>query len=162
MIKIDSCSLIYSIKLDILDKIQRVYEEIIISPTVKTEVIDQGKIKQKPDAFIAENLLNQKKVKVHSPKSLVKNFNLGLGEIEIFSLAIDENCPCLIDDIRAQKLGITLGINLKSIPIILLELFKKDIISKDEYLNYIERYGRIVNSSQVEIWFYKKVGELIP
>ena len=113
MIKINGSSLIYSIKLNLINEIKELYKEIIISPTVKREVIDQGKKKGKPDALVAENYLHQNKIKIHTPSNILKDLNLGKGETEIISLAIEEKSPCMIDDIKAQKIGIKLNINLK-------------------------------------------------
>ena len=86
---------------------------------------------------------------------------MGLGETEIISLAVEENIPCLIDDIKAQRIGMRLNLDFKSTPVILIELLKSNYFSLKTFEKYIEDYGRIANLSQTELWFYKKVGELI-
>jgi len=161
VIKVDSSSLIYAIKLNLIEYIKNLYNEIIISPIVKKEVIDNVKDKGYSDAIIAEQFLEQGIIKIHHSKTIIKNLNLGTGEIEIISLAKEEDCPCILDDIKAQKIGIKLNVNLKSIILILLELLKKKIIALKQYNQLLEKYARIVNLSQIELWLYKKLGDLI-
>ena len=147
--------------MNLIDNLRKFYSELVISPAIKKEVIDQGKIKGYSDALIAEQNLERGIIKIHTPKSLLTNLNLGMGEIEILSLAIEENSPCLIDDINAQMIGIKLNIDLKSIPLILLELLKKGSITIPDYDNFLEKYGKIVHISHIEFWFYKKLGEVV-
>ncbi len=161
MIKLDSCSLIYSIKIDIFDALKSLYSKIIISPTVKEEVIDSGKLKDFSDALIAEEKLNLGLIKIHSPKSMLQNIKLGKGETEILSLALEEQCPCLIDDIKAQKAGLNLKVDLKSTILILLELLKQKIITLTEYHSSLRKYGIIANLSHLELWFYEKLGDFL-
>ncbi len=160
MIKPDACSLIYAIKLGIIENIQHNFQDVIISPGVKEEVIDRGKKKGHPDAFVAEQLLNQKKLEVHAPKDPLVLPNLGKGEVETITLAQEEKCTCIIDDTRAQKVGINLGVELTSIPLIMLTCLKQGGLSPEVYAEKIEKYARMMNISQTELWYLKKLGEL--
>ena len=81
MIKIDASSLIYSLKLDWIDSLKKLYEDLVITASIYQEVILKGKKKGKPDAFIGEKLINQKIIQVHQVKEK-SQVNLGLGEGE--------------------------------------------------------------------------------
>lgn len=161
MIKVDSSSLIYLTKLNLFDKFEESYKEIIISPSVKKEVIEDGLNKNKADAIIINQYYLNNKIRIHVPKKIIKDLNLGKGETEIISLSLEEDCPCILDDIKAQKIGIRLNAKIKSTKIILLELLKNGDIDKKSYENYIENYAKLVNLSQNEVWFYKQLGDLI-
>ncbi|MHA1797418.1 MAG: hypothetical protein ACTSVY_03125 [Candidatus Helarchaeota archaeon] len=161
MIKIDSSSLIYVTKLKLFDLLVKFYKDIIISPAVKREVIDDGLKRRKADAIIIQQFLIQEKIRIHKPVKLIQNLNLGIGETEIISLSIEENCPCMLDDIKAQRIGIGLQLELKSTPIFLLELLKNGHLDLQSYELYIDEYGKMVNLSRHNAWFYKKVGSLI-
>jgi len=161
MLKIDSSSLICIIKLRLFDLFTRLYKEIIISPTVKKEVVDDGLSRGKPDAIVIHQHILQKRIQIHEPSNVIQDLNLGIGETEIISLSIEENCPCMLDDSKAQRIGIRLQVDLKSTPIFLLELLKNGYLDSQSYEFYIDEYGKMVNLSQNGVWFYKQVGSLI-
>lgn len=164
MIKIDSSSLIFLIKLDLFDYIIRLYEEIAISPEVKIEVVDQGKKNNYADAFVVESLINHDKIKIHNLPStyiLPSIKKIHSGELEIIYSAYEENCIIIIDDIQAQRYASTLGLSFRTVPFLLIELLEKKLITEVEFETIFHKTITLMNLPPKEILYILKCKELL-
>ena len=71
MIKLDSCSLIYLVKADLLPLAKKLYKKVLITDSVYHEVVVEGKSSSHPDALIAQAEITRKKA-TDSPASWAK------------------------------------------------------------------------------------------
>lgn len=144
-IKFDSSSLIYLVKLDFLNHLENQYSTIIIPNNVKVEIVDEGKIRGKSDAYIIEREISLGKIMVEAPSNNLQ-FNLGDGETAVINLALDEEkvkpLVC-IDDLKAEKIAFNLNINIISSDILILQSLKKKIITRKECENYLTKLSII-------------------
>jgi predicted nucleic acid-binding protein len=161
MIKIDASSLIYSLKMDFINVLNKLFNQLIITNAVFEEVIIYGKEKRKPDAFIGEKLIKETIIKIHEIKKELLKLGLGMGETEVIQNSIDLDCPCLIDDKKAKRIAESFGLNVRTIPISILEAYKKDIIDEESFEDYLNKWIKYANPSYNEIYFIKKIKELI-
>ena len=161
MIKIDASSLIYSLKMDFINVLNKLFNQLIITNAVFEEVIIYGKEKRKPDAFIGEKLIKETIIKIHEIKKELLKLGLGIGETEVIQNSIDLDCPCLIDDKKAKRIAESFGLNVRTIPISILEAYKKDIIDEESFEDYLRKWIKYANPSYNEIYFIKKIKELI-
>ncbi|MBI2109967.1 hypothetical protein HYT58_02220 [Candidatus Woesearchaeota archaeon] len=85
----------------------------------------------------AKNLI-KRKIKVKNPSKII-NLNLEKAESEIFSLAKEEKCIALTDDIHAARIAEEkLKINIKPSFYLLLLLYKNNKIKKEDIIKDIE------------------------
>ena len=164
MIKIDSASLIYLVKLDLFEYLTRLDPKIAISPEVKVEVVDQGKQNNYADAFVVESLLNHNKILIHN---LPQNYilpsikKMHSGELEVIHCAYEEKCKVIIDDVQAQRYAATLGILFRTVPFLLVELLEQEIITSAEFETFLQRMISLMNLAPKEILYLQKCKELL-
>lgn len=145
LLKFDSSSLIYTVKIDFFKHITAYYSQIIIPNEVKVEIVDEGKKLGKSDAYIIEREINLGNILVELTKNNLK-FNLGKGETAVINLAIDESKddPVIcIDDLKAEKIAFNLSVKIISTDILILQFFKMKIITKKECENYLSKLSQI-------------------
>ena len=161
MIKLDSSSLIISLKMDYIDILIRLYGELVITKAVNHEVIIMGKKMNKPKALIGEILIKEKKIKIHEVEKDLMDLRLGLGETEIIHNSIEQKCPCLIEDKKAKRIGENLNVDVRSISISLLEAYLNKLIDDNEFEDFLIKWVRYATPSYDEVYFVKKMKELI-
>ena len=104
----NSSPLINLAKIDSLNLIEKIYQEVIIPEAVHEEVLVAGENKEntkKISNLIDENIIKIKKV---SNQELVKSFRIELdyGEAEVLALAIECNASLvIIDEIEARNVA---------------------------------------------------------
>ncbi|MHA1520458.1 MAG: hypothetical protein ACTSRK_09770 [Promethearchaeota archaeon] len=161
MIKIDASSLIYSIKMDFLEIIERLYGDLIITPEIYKEVVKKGMERGKPDAFILKKRIEQKKISIHQIEGILPDFHLGKGETEIIHEALNEKVTALIDDKKARVIGSKLGLNVKNIPFILIEGLLTKQIKLDDFDIFFQKWILIASPSQDHIYFINQIKNTI-
>ncbi len=162
MIKIDSSSIIYLIKLDLIDPALKLYSEIALTPKIKEEVIEKGKKNNHPDAFVAESLLNHNKLALHQPQTnLPVVSKIHPAEIEILHAAREQNCIVFIDDLPAQRYAISLGLSFRTVPFLLVELLEHKIITNLEFDKYFEHVISIMNLPPKDVLYLLKCKEVL-
>ena len=161
MIKMDACSLIYSVKMDFLEKIEQLYGNLVITPTVYEEVVKKGMERGKPDAFIIEKKIHQKMISIHQIEGLLPDFHLGKGETEIIHEALNEKVMALIDEKKARVIGSKLGLEVKNIPLILLEGLLSKQIKIDEFNTFFQKWILVASPSQEQIYFLTQIKNAI-
>lgn len=161
MIKIDASSLIYSVKMDFLEIIEQLYGSVVITPAVYEEVVKKGIERGKPDAFIIEKKIQKKMINIHQIEGLMPDFHLGKGETEIIHEAINEKVLALIDEKKARVIGSKLGLEVKNIPLVLLEGLLSKQIKINDFDIYFRKWILVASPSQEQIYFLTQIKNAI-
>jgi len=147
MIKLDSCSLIYVIKADLLPLVSKLYKGVRITDSVYREVVVNGKDAGYPDAMVTEAQVKRKKIEVIRFKGRKSPILVGIGdgESDTIAEAKKEGCPVLIDDIKAKIIARKLDVPYLSTDVMLLEALVKGKITLDEFNDMAQELNRICN-----------------
>ena len=148
MIAINSSSLILLAKLSILDKfLQNLKTKLVITNEVEMECI----LKDAFDAKIIKKRIEEKVIikKIISNRNIcnkvTEDFNIGKGEAETITLCLENKLDIITDDKKAINACKVLKIKFTTIPNILVEMCRKNIIAKSQTETYaikLERIGR--------------------
>ncbi|MHA1147568.1 MAG: hypothetical protein ACTSR8_04935 [Promethearchaeota archaeon] len=161
MIKIDASSLIISLKMDFIKVLNKLYNELIITEAVYQEVIISGKKKGKQDAIIGEKLIRDKSLSIHKITEELMDLKLGLGETEVIHNSIKSKCPCMMEDKKAKKMAENFNLDVRKISISMLEAYQNKLISNSEFEDYLIKWIKFARPSYEEIYFVKKMKELL-
>jgi len=150
----DASPLIFLAKLNKLEFLSRY--EIIIPDQVYAE-IKLGKEKQKLDYIMVDNLIGKGKIKVIKVNNLESfPFNIGDGEKEVISLALEKKVKTvLLDDKKARTAAKLKGLKVKGILAVLVQQYKEKNINKEQLkeliFELIKKGFRIKEEMIVEI-----------
>lgn len=161
MIKIDSSSLILALKMNFIPVLTQLYDELIITNSVHKEVIINGKEKGKEEAIIGDKLIKESEILIHQVKGDLMNLKLGVGETEIIHNSIDLQCPCLMEDKKAKKIAESLNLDVRRIPISILEAYQSEVIDNVKFESFLKKWIRYGNPSYEEVYFIKKIKEFL-
>lgn len=161
MIKIDSSTLIISLKMNFIEILVQLYDDLIITQAIYKETIVKGKKKGKEEAIIGEKLIKANKIKIHKIDEVLMDLKLGIGETEIIRNSIDLDCLCMIEDKKARKIAENFNLDVRNIPISILEAFKNKIIDESEFEEYLIKWVRYASPSYDEVYFIKKIKEVL-
>jgi predicted nucleic acid-binding protein len=162
MIKIDASSFIYSIKMDWINVLKELYEDLIITSSVHKEVILNGKNRGKPDAFIGEKLIKKYDIQIHDiEKNSEVEIGLGEGETDTILNTIELKCSCLIDDKKAIRIAESFDLQVFSIPISLLDAYKRQKIDDKKFEMFFQKWIIAASPSYEDIFLIKKSKELM-
>ena len=151
--------LIHLAKIGRLNLLKNIFNEIIIPETVKVEVIDKGKEKGKPDAFLID-AVNWIRI-VDDPSNadqLAEKVGIHRGEACAILLAKSLNVPVLLDDSDARKFALGLGLEVVGSVGIIIRAVKLGLISKEEGLKDLEK---LANVMWLSIDVYEKARKVI-
>jgi predicted nucleic acid-binding protein len=104
-------------KIELLDILSKIYEEIILPDGVVKEFGD-----------VNMECYSTKKVESRLVDFLMQDLNLGRGESEVIAFAYETNQKALIDDLKARKVAIDLGLTISGSIGILLKAEKLGLI----------------------------------
>ncbi|MEM3694887.1 MAG: DUF3368 domain-containing protein [Candidatus Bathyarchaeia archaeon] len=134
----NSTPLIYITKIGL----SRIFEELkgekLTSPSVKREVVDEGKRKGVADAMVLERLFQKDVFKVVKPKdtSLLETFlqtrGLHVTDAEVLVIAKERDGIAIIDDEVARKTAKIYGITYAGTPYVLVKAFSQGLITKEK------------------------------
>lgn len=162
MIKIDASSFIYSIKMDWINVLKELYEDLIITSSVHKEVILNGKNRGKPDAFIGERLIKKYDIQIHDiEKNSEVEIGLGEGETDTILNTIELKCSCLIDDKKAIRIAESFDLQVFSVPISLLDAYKRQKIDDEKFEMFFQKWIIAASPSYEDIFLIKKSKELM-
>ena len=161
MIKIDASSLIISLKMDFIDVLNKLYKELITTEAIYKEVIINGKNKGKQEAIIGEKLIKDKKITIHKVEEELMDLKLGLGETEVIHNSINVKCPCMMEDKKAKRIAESFNLDVRKIPISMLEAYQNKIINNLEFEDYLIKWVKYASPSYEEVYFIKKIKELL-
>ena len=142
----DSSFLILISKLEMLDLLIEVFEDILIPQAVYFESVEQGRILRKMDAFLVEKRIKDGKIIVEKIKDLaekerlIKNFNMHEGESEALILYLEKNADLLgTDDYKTLKVCKILSIRYFTTLLFILRCFSNNLLSKDRAILKYEK-----------------------
>jgi len=151
--------LIHLAKIGRLNLLREIFNEIIIPKAVKVEVIDKGREKGKPDAFLID-AVDWIKV-IDDPTNayqLAEKVGIHPGEACAILLAKSLEVPVLLDDSDARKFALGLGLKVVGSVGIIIKAVRSGLISKDEGLNDLEK---LANVMWLNVNVYEKARKII-
>lgn len=161
MIKIDASSLIISLKMDFINILSQLYDELIITEAIYQEVIINGKNKGKQEAIIGDKLIKEKRIEIHQVDEEFMDLKLGLGETEVIHNSINIGCLCMMEDKKAKRIAESFNLNVRKIPISIVEAYQNKIIDNREFDDYLIKWVKHASPSYEEVYFVKKIKELL-
>jgi len=137
--------LIHLAQIGRLNLLKEIFSEIIVPRTVKVEVIDRGREKGKPDAFLIDAV---DWIKVMDDPSnadqLAEKVGIHRGEACAILLAKSLNVPVLLDDSDARKFALGLGLEVVGSVGVIIKAVRLGLISKKEGLKDLEKLANIM------------------
>jgi len=151
--------LIHLAKIGRLNLLKDIFHEIIIPKTVKVEVIDKGKEKGKPDAFLidAVDWIRVMDDPVNADQ-LAEKVGIHRGEACAILLAKSLSVPVLLDDSDARKFALGLGLEVVGSVGIIIKAVRLGLISKEDGLKDLEK---LANVMWLSVDVYEKARKVI-
>jgi len=142
----NSTPLIYLAKINHLDLLEKVYDQIYIPTSVYEETVVRGLEKKFLDADIIKNAVDRRTIEVKEltseqkaeAKRLTQFANIDRGEAEAMVLAKHLNLELMIDDVVAQGVARTLGLDTYWTTSFIIRLVSKKLLSRKEARKVIE------------------------
>jgi len=133
--------LIFLAKIDKLELLIELFEEVIIPVQVFAEVVTKGKEKGMDDAFLIEHFTGSEKIKLKNVDIHgLEDIPIGVGEKAVIALARKEGIDCvLIDERKARFFAKIFKLNPRGVFWILSLACSKNIISKQEFKKLVLR-----------------------
>ncbi len=137
--------LIHLAKIRRLNLLWKIFGEIVIPRTVKVEVIDKGKEKGRPDAFLIEDV-DWIKTTEDPPNAnqLAEKAGIHRGEACAILLAKSLNVPALLDDSDARKFALGLGLEVIGSVGVIIKAVRLKIISRNNGLADLEKLANVM------------------
>jgi predicted nucleic acid-binding protein len=150
----DTVALIHLAKLTILEKVCTI-DAALIPELVRKEVLE-GKNKGYPDVPITFDLIEKKKIIVKKAEPLkvkkLMQFNIQGGEAEAIALYQQEKAGWLVtDDDNVRKKAAILDIHVIGTPALIIQMYKKKLITKEKAIQSIRELQKIGWFSQAVI-----------
>ena len=130
----NSSPLIFLAKINRLDLIKKLFNNIIIPVEVKEEILTE----EKTDSKIINEAIEEGWIKIDSPKNTL-DLKLGKGESAAINLAKEKNDILVIDDASGAKAANSLGIKTIRTTTIIFRALKNKIIAKKEAIDLINK-----------------------
>ena len=137
LLVLNSTPLIYLTKIGLSTLFGNLEEKKLTTPTVKREVVDEGKRKNIPDAAVIEKLIQDGFLEICEPKdkqflsALQETRGLHIADAEVLVLAREKNGLAIVDDEVARKTAKVYGVNYAGSPYILMRAICEKLISKE-------------------------------
>jgi uncharacterized protein len=136
----NSTPLIYLAKVNKLDLLKSLFNEVFIPQEVKNEVVDKGKMLGKKDAYIVEKAISEGWLQVLSTVNVAVSIELDPGEIAALSLAKKLKLKeVLIDETSARAAARLLDLTPRGTLFILLKALQKEEIDQEEFLEILNQ-----------------------
>jgi predicted nucleic acid-binding protein len=133
----NSTPLIYLTKAGLSDVFEDLKAEMLTSPSVKREVVDEGKRKGVPDAIVLEKLFESNVFEVVEPKDrgflsrLLETRGFHVTDAEVLTLTRERKGLAVIDDEVARKTAKVYGIAYVGTPYVLVRAVSERLITKE-------------------------------
>jgi predicted nucleic acid-binding protein len=117
---------------------EQLKDEKLTSPSVKREVVDEGKRKGVADAIILDKLFLKGVFKIVEPKdknfleSLLQTRGLHVTDAEVLTIAKEQRGTAIIDDEVARKTAKIYSISYAGTPYILAKAVSEEIVTKEK------------------------------
>lgn len=133
----NSTPLIYLTKVGLSDVFEDLKAEMLTSPSVKREVVDEGKREGVPGAIVLEKLFESNVFEVVEPKDrgflsrLLETRGFHVTDAEVLTLARERKGLAVIDDEVARKTAKVYGIAYVGTPYVLVRAVSERLITKE-------------------------------
>jgi len=130
--------LIYLTRVGLSKILEELKDEKLTSPSVKREVVDEGKRKGVADAIILDKLFLKGVLKVVEPKdegfleNLLQTRGLHVTDAEVLTIAKEQRGTAIIDDEVTRKTAKIYGISYAGTPYILAKAVSEEIVTKEK------------------------------
>jgi len=142
---LNATPIIYLCKIGLSKIFTEFSEEKYTTPKVVEEVVNKGKSIGAPDAFIAEELIQQSTIKVREPKNvdfigkLSRISDLHKAEIQVLALAKELDGVAIIDESIAREVARIYNIETHGTAFLLLRLLYRGKLSKKQTREAIDK-----------------------
>ena len=141
--------LILLAKINSLDLLFNIFDEIYIPPAVFEEVVTKGKEENHSDAILVADAVKMGKIVIKEPnesKLSLSSSNLHFGEIQAIQLALtfQKKHIILLDEEEARVFAQRLGIKVKGTLGILINNFQKKFIDSTLAIQILNELNRIM------------------
>jgi len=134
--------LIYLAKIGKLLLLKKLYGKVMIPEEVKKEVVDRGKEKGEPDAYIIEQAIANGWLLVEKTERRALPVKLHIGEEAVLILAIDKKISeVIIDEVSARTAARILRLTPRGTIYVLLKAVSMHEINLEEF---IELLGKLL------------------
>jgi len=147
--------------MDFIEILSKLYNELIITEAIFQEVVINGKNNGKEEVIIGERLINENKIKIHKIEEELMDLKLGLGETEVIHNSIKIGCLCMMEDKKAKKIAESFNLDVRKIPISMLEAYQNKLLNNFEFEDYLIKWVKFASPSYEEVYFVKKMKELL-
>lgn len=130
-----SSPLIYLTRIGVLGDVLRVYRECYIPEGVQKEVIEKGMELYRPDAFVLDEYVKNRKIRVRkienldTYKVLSRNPLIHKADVEAICLAEESGCILVMDDPKGIEVAKLRGIRIEPTLTVILVCYAFDYIS---------------------------------
>ena len=154
---LDACTLIYLIKAKLFNHFMEIVEfPVVIDSSVYQEVVINGKANNYPDAFEAEEILNENRVPVISIDVSKDLFRfIDPGETSCYLLTIEEGI-CLTSDDKAYKKFLNENLKAMRIDNFYFEKLNQNRLKKTDFLLILNKLESVNATKPKSILFYMK------
>lgn len=140
----DSTPLIHLAKVGRLEILFALYREVVITPQVFKEVVEEGIVLEKEDARVVERYIGRG-IRVARAKSssdyLLQKYQIHRGEADSIQLAKEIRARLLlINESQGRKAAKSEGLKVKGTIGVLFDALKTGVISRDEALNILREF----------------------
>ena len=144
----DATPLIYMAKIGKLHLLKETFTALQISPEVKIETVDRGKVKSCPDAYVIEQALKEGWIiettlaeeNIKKSEALAQMTGIDIGEAQTVTLVKQKNQKrVLIDQTNAREAARQLGLTPRGTIYAILAAAKRKIITKEEAKQTLEK-----------------------
>ncbi|MEW6618982.1 MAG: hypothetical protein AB1422_06490 [bacterium] len=149
-IVIDTSMLISLSKIGVIEWLTEIEGKIICPEGVYRECVEDGIISGYSDAIIIKRVFDQKIIKKESEKEF---HNIAKVDTQVVLLAKDKNAHYVfVDDTELYRKAKLEGFRVMNSPEFLFERVKKEILSRDEYVTYLQNlyYYKRLSKSNLE------------
>jgi predicted nucleic acid-binding protein len=133
----NSTPLIYLTKVGLSKVFEGLKTEMLTAPSVKREVVDEGKRKGVPDAIVLEKLFEDGVFEVVEPEDkrflsrLLETKGVHVTDCEVLTLARERKGLAVIDDQVARKTAKVYGVAYAGTPYVLMRAVSERLITKE-------------------------------
>lgn len=143
----DATPIIYLCKVGLVGKLRElkpsfrllttteVYEEVY-AKGIERRAIEATALKELFDGGLIEVEKRRRQPKV---KGLTSESGIHPGEESVLSLTLRTGATAIVDDRRARQVARVLGVRLSGTPGVIIELVKRQVVSKDDARNALEK-----------------------
>ncbi|MCK4444799.1 MAG: hypothetical protein KAW09_09660 [Thermoplasmata archaeon] len=140
----DATPLIFLAKIGRLNLLEEIFETVLISEEVFSEVVVEGKEKGHHDAYLVEEFIERGFVLIKQVAiEKLRDMPIGRGEVETIELAVEEKIrDVLMDEAKGRRIARLHNLRPKGTLWVLTKAFEDDLLSKEELKNCIQELTR--------------------